>query len=592
MVADGSGDQTVSQAFSIAVTDASPLTVSWTPQTSFHPGDAFVATPTASGGKAAFYSWSVSGGLPGGVSQDPATGALSGTLTTGGSYGPIAITVTDGIRTATTTSATFTVSATLAITGSPGQQAVSGEPYSATFSATGGGSGKTFSVASGALPTWLTLNASSGVLSGTPGSSDTGTVGPLTIGVADAVGGSAASGPFSIAVAAASATATLTSPASIRSGAAIAGTLASNLTAPAWSFGSTPSGPTLSGSGANFIGLAPVVAVSTAYSVTGTATKGAVSAVTPSFGLTVNPTFAVAGGPGSAITGEVGFPIATTPAVSYGVTAVGTPTLAVMNGGAAYDIAANCGLTLNANGSISGTPTAGCSASGLTIKATDSDGATASTSSFNIAVVGAPSAPTGTFTATTPNGAAYSSAALVTHGGTGPFTWTVVTGTPPTGLSLNATTGTLSGTATAIGSYTFTVKYTDANDAASPPSAIPDRRRHLDADPDRKHHPDRDCWEFIFERSCRRLRRTVAVHLVDCHRLSADRNFGQHFHRPYQRGSSDTRDVQLRPQTDRCQRRRRTRFVDTVPDRVWRNSPAAVDLRNRRGLRHYGIRVS
>jgi hypothetical protein len=471
MVADGSGDQTVSQAFSIAVTDASPLAISWTPQTSWHPGDAFVATPTASGGKAAFYSWSVSGGLPGGVSQDPATGALSGTLTTGGSYGPIAITVTDGIRTATTTSATFTVSATLAITGSPGQQAVSGEPYSATFSATGGGSGKTFSVASGALPTWLTLNASSGALSGTPGSSDTGTVGPLAIGVADAGGGSAASVPFSITVAAATATATLTSPASIRSGAAIAGTLASNLTAPAWSFASTPAGPALSGSGANFTGTAPVVAVPTAYSVTGTATKGAVSAVTPSFGLTVNPTFAVAGGPGSAITGEVGFPIATTPAVSYGVTAVGTPTLAVMNGGAAYDIAANCGLRLNANGSISGTPTAGCSASGLTIKATDSDGATASTSSFNIAVVGAPSAPTGTFTATTSNGAAYSSTALVTHGGTGPFTWTVVTGTPPTGLSLNATTGTLSGTATAIGSYTFTVKYTDANNAASPPSA-------------------------------------------------------------------------------------------------------------------------
>src|SRR5207245_9511594 len=43
--------------------------------------------------------------------------------------------------------------------------------YSATLSATGGSGTYTFAVTSGSLPAWLTLNASTGVLSGTPSTS-------------------------------------------------------------------------------------------------------------------------------------------------------------------------------------------------------------------------------------------------------------------------------------------------------------------------------------------------------------------------------------------------------------------------------------
>ena len=57
-------------------------------------------------------------------------------------------------------------------------------------------------------------------------------------------------------------------------------------------------------------------------------------------------------------------------------------------------------------------------------------------------------------------GAAYSDQLTVT-GGTSPFTWSVSAGALPAGLTLGASTGLLSGTPTAAGSYSFTVKVTD-----------------------------------------------------------------------------------------------------------------------------------
>jgi hypothetical protein len=59
------------------------------------------------------------------------------------------------------------------------------------------------------------------------------------------------------------------------------------------------------------------------------------------------------------------------------------------------------------------------------------------------------------------NGVAYSQT-IQTTGGTAPFTFTVDTGTLPTGLSLNASTGAITGTPTGSGNSTFVIKVVDS----------------------------------------------------------------------------------------------------------------------------------
>ena len=58
-------------------------------------------------------------------------------------------------------------------------------------------------------------------------------------------------------------------------------------------------------------------------------------------------------------------------------------------------------------------------------------------------------------------GASYSDQLVVT-GGTSPFTWTVSAGSLPPGITLGSSTGLLSGTPTAAGTSSFTVKVTDS----------------------------------------------------------------------------------------------------------------------------------
>jgi len=135
------------------------------------------------------------------------------------------------------------------------------------------------------------------------------------------------------------------------------------------------------------------------------------------------------------------------------------------------------GLTLSSTGVISGTPTiAGTVSASITV--TDALSATGTKAlSITINAAGTPLTIT---TATLP-GATYGSTysqALAATGGTTPYTWVLASGALPAGLSLNATTGVISGTVTAPTVQTapissFTVRVSDAAPAtATAPLAI------------------------------------------------------------------------------------------------------------------------
>lgn len=132
-------------------------------------GLSYSTTITASGGLSP-YAFSVSSGsLPTGLTLGASSGILSGTPTTAGTN-TFTVQVADAELPAVTATQSYTVTVvptfTITTTGLPAANI--GVSYTATLAATGGVSPYTWSVTTGSLPTGLTLNSSTGVISGTP----------------------------------------------------------------------------------------------------------------------------------------------------------------------------------------------------------------------------------------------------------------------------------------------------------------------------------------------------------------------------------------------------------------------------------------
>ena len=122
------------------------------------------------------------------------------------------------------------------------------------------------------------------------------------------------------------------------------------------------------------------------------------------------------------------------------------------------------GLMINANtGTITGTPL-GSGTSNFTITAVDANGCLGSRAySITIAaiacpaiILGSPTLPPGM------TGIAYSQT-VTASGGVAPYTFVVASGALPTGLTINANTGAITGTPTTAGFFNFTIGASDAN---------------------------------------------------------------------------------------------------------------------------------
>ena len=170
------------------------------------------------------------------------------------------------------------------------------------------------------------------------------------------------------------------------------------------------------------------------------------------FSLTVSPPPTVASG--ALLGGTVGVPYVTKLGVSGGSPPF---TWAISQGSLPQ------GVALFASGVISGTPTQAGSFT-FTAAAQDIWGASAS-GSFTLAVAGKLAITTVPPLTIGAVGSPYSLQFTAT--GSPPFRWSLISGALPGGLSLNASTGLLSGTPTTAGVSQFTIQVADSTQAAA-----------------------------------------------------------------------------------------------------------------------------
>ncbi len=225
------------------------------------------------------------------------------------------------------------------------------------------------------------------------------------------------------------------------------------------STGTLPPGLALDGSTGTIAGTPSATG---SFSFTVTATDSLLSSGSQSYVVVINPPPGIS--TGSLPNGTVNQPYSQTVGVSGGTSPL---SFSVSSGGLP------AGLTLSSSGVVSGTPSAAGSFN-FTITVTDSAGASAvqaytltiNTNGSSLEITTSSPLPNGTV------GTAYSQT-LAATGGTQPYTWSVLSGALPPGISLGASSGALTGTPSSAGTFNFTVQVGDKNNLkASKPFAI------------------------------------------------------------------------------------------------------------------------
>lgn len=440
----------------ITVTAGNPLTA--------QVGAAYTQTFTASGG-AAPYTLSVSG-LPAGLSQTGTTSnsvTVSGTPTAAGSF---SLTVT-GSDSSTGTgpvaiSQGFTLSVSapaLGLTPPAGTlTATYATAYSQQYTASGGTAPYSYTISAGALPTGVSLDSASGLLSGTPIQT-----GSFSFSVRATDSSTGAGAPF-----------TVTQGYTLQVAAptiAVNPTLLANATAAsAYSATVAASGGIAPYTFAVTAGALPTgISMSSAGALSGTPTQSG------NFTFTITATDANSQTGSRTYTVNVGLPSLTVAPPILADGTLGTPysqALSASGGNAPYSFAITAGalpggLGLSPTGTLAGTPTAAGSFS-FTVTATDSTGGTAATGATAYTVVIADIPPV----------ANPVSATVAYDSGANPITLNLTGGTAASvAIATQATGGTATASGTSItyqpnagfrGSDAFTYTATNPRGTSAP----------------------------------------------------------------------------------------------------------------------------
>jgi len=424
---------------------------------------AYNQTVSVTGGIGTLVWGITSGALPPGLNLNASNGNISGTPTSTGSF-QFTLRVTDQIPQFDEQTLTITINAPAppSITGPAAlQTGTVNQPYPNTqFTATGGAQPYTWSV-NPALPNGLTLNPSSGVISGTPLNGSNGTA-THEFTVTDSTIPTHQQGKSTLPL---TINANVT-PLTIATASLPNGTANQSYTAPplAAAGGTSPYNWSLN-SGSS---LPPGLSLGADGTITGTPTTAGTTsttfkvqdstvpnqqAATKSISITINsasvpPTITTTSLPD----GTVGLAYSQTVQATGGT---GTRNWSLSAG------SLPASLTLSSAGTISGTPT-NTGTSNFTVRVTDA-ASLSDTQPLSITINAAQS-PLKITTTSLPDGKmnqAYT-ATLAASGGTAPYTWSV-TPALPAGLTLDPVTGMISGTPTAVSNMNLAVTVQDSN---------------------------------------------------------------------------------------------------------------------------------
>lgn len=183
-------------AFTITVDSGTAKLSASYPNATGHVGKPQAIAPTISGATGATSFALATGTLPAGLTLDPATGLITGTPTAEQAATPVTVRVTDTVASVDVTFTIAELAHTLTVaypssTGDVGAATTISPVVSHTLGTV------TYALTSGALPSGLTLDPATGVITGTPTQVTTGAV-ALTVTATDGYGSAAA--PFTITV--------------------------------------------------------------------------------------------------------------------------------------------------------------------------------------------------------------------------------------------------------------------------------------------------------------------------------------------------------------------------------------------------------